>query len=117
MLKKVLRAAEQDRPDVAAKRAEWRAAQPVVDPFRLVFLDETWAATNLPRRRGRCPRGERLVMPVPHGHWKPTTFVAPLRVGGRIAPVEVDGPMTCDLFVAYVRQQLAPPRWGRGTWW
>jgi hypothetical protein len=60
----VTRAAEQDRPDVAAKRAGWRAAQPSLNPERLVFLDETWAATNLARRYGRAPVGERLVWAV-----------------------------------------------------
>src|SRR4051794_34421311 len=65
----------------------------------------------MPRRYGRCPRGRRLVCAVPHGHWKTTTFVAALRVGGLTAPVVIDGAMTGDLFVAYVRQQLVPTLW------
>jgi transposase len=60
------------------------------------------------RAYGRCPAGQRLVMDVPHGHWKTTTFVAALRVGGLTAPTVVDGAMTGDLFVAYVKQQLVP---------
>ena len=60
------------------------------------------------RRSGRSPRGTRLVCPVPHGHWKTTTFVAALRADGMTAPVVVDGAMTGDLFVAYVEQVLAP---------
>ena len=91
-----------------AQRERWRADQPGWDPDRLVFVDETWASTNMARRYGRCPKGERLVCPVPHGHWKTTTFVAALRVGGLTAPVVIDGAMTGDLFVAYVRQQLVP---------
>ncbi len=47
-------------------------------------------------------------MGVPHGHYKTTTFVLAMRVDGLIAPTVVDGPMTGDVFVAYVRQQLAP---------
>jgi transposase len=93
---------------VRKKRAEWRAAQPSLDPARLVFADETWASTNMARRYGRSPRGERLVCPVPHGHWKTTTFVAALRADGMTAPMVVDGAMTGDLFVAYVEQILAP---------
>ncbi len=73
-----------------------------------MFLDETWARTAMTRPRGRCPRGERLVMPVPQSHWKTTTFVAALRADGLTAPVVVDGAMTGELFVAYVEQQLAP---------
>ena len=47
-----------------------------MDPARFVFLDETGTATNMARRYGRSPCGERLVAPVPHGHWRTTTFVA-----------------------------------------
>ncbi len=93
---------------MAEARARWRAAAPGLDPARLVFLDETWASTNMARRYGRAPRGERLVMPVPHGHWKTTTFVAALRVGGLTAPTVVDGAVNGELFEAYVRQQLVP---------
>jgi len=81
---------------------------PRLDPRRLVFVDETWASTNMTRRYGRCPRGQRLVCPVPHGHWKTTTFVAALRADGLLAPVVVDGAMNGAVFTAYVEQQLAP---------
>ena len=49
-----------------------------LSPARLVFVDETGAATNMARRYGRSPRGKRLDGPVPHGHWKSTTFVGGL---------------------------------------
>ena len=90
------------------QRDEWKAEQPSLDPQRLVFLDETWASTNMTRTHGRSPRGERLVMAVPHGHWKTTTFVVALRLDGLTAPTVVDGPMNGDVFVAYVEQQLVP---------
>ena len=51
------RAQEQDRPDVAQRRADWRAKQGAMSPARLVFVDETGAATNMARRYGRSPRG------------------------------------------------------------
>jgi transposase len=106
--KKVLRAAEQDRPDVAARRQQWREAQPGLDADRLVFIDETWASTAMTRRYGRAPVGVRLVCPVPHGHWKTTTFIAALRADGLTAPLVIDGPVNGDLFVAYVRRVLVP---------
>jgi transposase len=108
--KKVVRAAEQDRPDVAGRRARWRAAPPALDPARLQFVDETRASTNLARRYGRAPVGERLVGAVPHGHWKATTFVAALGVAGLAAPMVIDGAMTGELFEAYGGQVLAPTR-------
>jgi transposase len=77
-----------------------------LDPRRLVFIDETWATTNLIRRYGRCPRDQRLVAKVPHGHWKTTTFLAALRHDGLYAPRVIDGAITGDLFRAYVQQQL-----------
>ena len=76
--KKSGRAEEQDRPDVAERRADWRAGQGALSPARLVFVDETGAATNMARRYGRSPRGQRLDGPMPHGHWKSTTFVGGL---------------------------------------
>ena len=77
--KRVLRAAEQDRPDVARHRARWRVWQRFMDGERFVFLDETGAATNMTRLRGWGPRGERLVDAAPHGHWRTTTFLAGLK--------------------------------------
>ncbi len=106
--KKSLHAAEQQRPDVAAAREAWRDRQPSLDPDRLVFIDETWATTNMTRRYGRAPRGQRLVAPVPHGHWKTSTFVAALGTRGLTAPLVVDGAMNGEIFLAYVEQVLAP---------
>jgi len=79
-----------------------------IDPRRLVFLDETWASTNMTRRYGRSRRGQRLIAKVPYGHWKTTTFVAALRHDGLTAPVVIDGAINGELFLAYVRQQLVP---------
>ena len=90
------------------KRNEWIAGQPQLDSSRLLFLDETWASTNMTRTHGRCPHGQRLVMSVPHGHWKTTTFVVALTLKGLVAPMVVDGPMNGDVFVAHIEQQLVP---------
>lgn len=103
-----MRAAEQDRPDVAAARTAWADDQPGLDPDRLVFIDESGISTNMARLRGRAPRGERLVGKVPHGHWKMTTFVAALRSTALTAPGLIDGPMNGNAFLAYVEQILAP---------
>jgi len=73
-----------------------------------VFIDETWASTNMARRHGRAPKGERLRAAVPHGHWKTTTFVAGLRLTGMVAPMALDGPINGRLFQAYVDQVLVP---------
>jgi transposase len=106
--KKSLHAAEQDRPDVAAARRAFIRRQPALDPDRLVFIDETWATTNMTRRYGRAARGLRLLAPVPHGHGQLTTLVAGLRTSGITAPCVFDGAINGARFRAYVEQMLAP---------
>jgi hypothetical protein len=103
-----MRAAEQDRPDVAEQRTWWQVQQAGLDAERLVFIDETWAKTNMTRPRGRSLRGTRLVDKAPHGHWKTTTFVAALRTSGLTAPLVLDGAINGEAFLAYVRQVLVP---------
>lgn len=73
-----------------------------------MFIDETWASTNMARRHGRCGRGERLRVGVPHGHWKTTTFIGALTMRGFIAPFVLDGPINRDAFETYVEQVLIP---------
>jgi transposase len=60
------------------------------------------------RMYGRAPRGERCRAPVPHGHWKITTFVGALRLDGVAAPMTLDGAMNKAAFLAYVQQVLVP---------
>jgi transposase len=79
-----------------------------MDASRFVFLDETGTTTNMTRRSGWSPRGERAIDATPHGHWLTTTFVAGLREDGLVAPLVMDGPMRGEVFRAYVEQMLAP---------
>jgi transposase len=79
-----------------------------LDPDRLVFIDETWAKTNMAPLRGWAPRGERLEAKVPHGHWKTSTFIAALRSDRVEAPWLLDGPINGESFLLYVEQVLVP---------
>jgi transposase len=106
--KKTLRASEQDRPDIARRRTRWKAHQGRLDPKRLVFIDETWAKTNMTRRHGRCSRGARLVAKLPQGRWRTLTFLAALRHDRITAPCVIDGPINGTSFRAYVEQFLVP---------
>jgi transposase len=101
-------ASEQERADVQAARRAWSEAQPEMDIEKLVFIDETWTSTNMTRRYGRAPRGQRCIGSAPHGHWKTTTFVAGLRHRQLTAPLVADGPMDGEMFLAYLRQFLCP---------
>jgi transposase len=60
------------------------------------------------RRHGRCRRGERLRVGVPHGHWKTTTFIGALTLRGFIAPFVLDGPINREAFETYVEKVLVP---------
>ena len=93
---------------MARQREELRARQPSLDPDKLVFVDETWAKTNMTRPRGRAPIGQRLLAGVPHGHWRTTTFLAGLRTTGPTAPLVVDGAINGRVFLAWVEQHLLP---------
>jgi transposase len=93
---------------VKVAREAWFEGQLDLDPEKLVFIDETGATTNMARRYGRAPRGKRLRVAIPHGHWKTTTFTAGLRLDGLVAPFVIDGPMDGDAFRAYVVQVLVP---------
>ncbi len=106
--KKTALASEQDRPDVARKRARWKARQGSIDLKRLVFIDETWAKTNMAPLRGWAKRGKRLIGYAPFGHWNTMTFVAALRHDGIVAPWVIDGPINGASFRTYVEQVLAP---------
>ncbi len=58
--------------------------------------------------RGRCPRGQRLIDHVPHGHWKTITFVAGLCRRVMVAPLALDGPMNATTFITYLKECLVP---------
>lgn len=106
--KKSLLPSEQLRAGIAHRRERWRKLQASLDPARLVFIDETWAKTNMTRLHGRMPRGQRLHAKVPYGHWKTMTFIAALRLDRIDAPCVLDRPVNRVRFLAYVSQFLVP---------
>jgi len=110
-MKKALLAAEQERADVKAARADWKHyRQPAMqaESGRLVFIDETSVKTNMCRLRGRSLCGKRLKATVPFGKWGTQTFIAGLRCGELTAPWIVKGAMNRAAFEVYAETQLAP---------
>ncbi|ABA03500.1 probable ISRm2011-2 transposase protein [Nitrobacter winogradskyi Nb-255] len=106
--KKTLIAAEQDRPDVARRRAQWTKYRDRIDPTRLVFIDETWTKTNMAPLRGWAPRGQRIRAKVPHGRWQTMTFMAALRHDRITAPWFIEGPINGEAFLLYIEKVLVP---------
>lgn len=90
------------------KRHEWFEGQPDLDSEKLVFIDETGASTNLARKGGRCRRGRRLRVGVPHGHYKTVTLVAGIRLRGLVAAKTYDRPINAALFEEWVENCLVP---------
>jgi transposase len=107
-LKKSLQAAERQRADVVRARRRWIREQGMLDPARLVFIDETAVSTNMVRLKGRAPRGVRVIGAVPLGAWQTITFVAALRHNKMTAPMVIEGAMNGEMFLAYVEQCLVP---------
>ncbi|MGH7261961.1 MAG: IS630 family transposase [Nitrospiraceae bacterium] len=106
--KKSVLPSEQDRADIARKRARWKAYRGQINPRRLVFIDETWAKTNMAPLRGWGLRGKRLKAKTPYGHWKTMTFLAALRHDRIDAPWVIDGPINGESFRLYVEKVLVP---------
>src|SRR4051795_10758642 len=80
-----VKAAEQDREDVAEARAAWRAGLAGIDPARLIFTDETGIDTRRTRASARAAKGERAVGKVPRGRWERPTVLGALALDGLVA--------------------------------
>jgi transposase len=80
----------------------------LIDPKRLVFIDETWTKTNMAPLHGWSKCGERLETALPHGHWQTQTFIAALRHDRVEAPWVLDGPINGESFRTYVEAELVP---------
>jgi len=93
---------------VVLARRQWREWLPLRDVRQYIFLDECGVTTDLLRRYGRSPRGERLWDHAPCGHWQTHTVVVGLRRTGLTAPAVFNGPIDTVSFLAYVEQVLTP---------
>ena len=83
-----------------SREKQWPQRLAGVSAARLVFVDESGAHTQMTRRYGRSPVGQRLACPVPHGHYRTTTMIAAVRLKGPQAPWLFDGAMDGELFLA-----------------
>ena len=80
----------------------------MVDPERLVFLDETGLKTNFTRLRGWAKGGERLVEAVPAGRWETHTLLHAVALDGTRAAMVLDGAMNGLSFSGFCEWLLAP---------
>ena len=103
----IVRASEQDRPDVREQRQGFREGLAGVDPRRLVFVDECGADTAMTRTYGRAPVGQRVYTNTP-GHWESITLTCGLRLSGVTAALAFPGATNTDVFETYVEEVLVP---------
>lgn len=102
-------ASERKRPDVALARDNFFAEQlKEVSLKDVVVLDESYATTQFTRLRGRCPRDQRLIAPVPHGHWKTITMLAAITIDGVLAASSIDAATDSEVFTSFIAEVLVP---------
>jgi len=80
----------------------------VVEPERLVFVEECGTHTSMAPIYGYAPRGERLRLSVPRKRGKNTTLLSSMTVGGMGPSLAVEGATTARVFETYVKKVLAP---------
>jgi transposase len=106
--KKSLRAQEQDSAANRQRREAWQEQMKPLDPRQLVFVDESGATTEMTRRYGRAPRGERVREATPAGHWSTLTLLGAMHTEGLLATMSVESPTDGDVMRAYLEQVLCP---------
>ncbi len=80
----------------------------LLDPSRLVFVDECGTNVGLGPLRARAPRGERAFGKAPRNRGKNTTLLASMGLCGMGPCLAVEGGTTKAVFEAYVERALAP---------
>jgi transposase len=106
--KKTLRAAEQDREEVARERASYRDEAVKLDPAGLIFLDESGVTTKMTRTHARAPRGERARGSVPCGGWPRVTLLGALGPEGVVAMMSIEAATSTAVFLAFLDHVLLP---------
>jgi len=79
-----------------------------IEPERLVFVDESGASTEMTRRYGRAPAGERIREATPAGHWSVLTLLGAMSRKGMLASMTVESATDGEVFLAYLEHVLCP---------
>lgn len=89
-------------------RAVWRADLAMIDPTRLVFVDESGTNIAMSPRYGRAPRGERVQGEAPRNWGMNTTLLAALTPAGISTALVVEGATDRAVFDVFVKELLVP---------
>ncbi len=80
----------------------------VVEPEKLIFVDECGTHTSLAPIYGYAPRGERLYLSVPRSRGKNTTLLSSMTIEGMGPSLTVEGATTARVFETYIEKVLLP---------
>jgi DDE superfamily endonuclease len=94
--------------DQAARRSAWRDRVKLLDPKRLVFVDESGTNITLAPLYGWAPKGQRVYGKAPRNWEKNITLIASLSSEGIGAAMSVEGATDGAAFQTYVEHFLVP---------
>lgn len=89
------------------ERNAYVAAQPTLDPAKLVFLDESGVHIGMGRNYGWAPVGTTPVIERPT-HGKRITMIGAIAMDGGRALRRVEGYVDGDEFIRFLREDLGP---------
>ena len=101
-------ARERDRPDVKQKQHAFQNKQPLLNPEKLVFVDESGFRLGGTPRYGWAPRGEDAPGSHVQGKWENMTMVGAMALDGFRGFMTIDSGTSIDVFLAFVEQILVP---------
>jgi len=106
--KKTFHATERDRPEVVQTRQEHCATFALIEPERLVFIDEAGCNAAMARSHGRAPAGERVHDDKPYSYGENVSLVGALGLGGLRTMMTLGGAVDGAAYLAFIRQCLVP---------
>jgi transposase len=71
-------------------------------------MDESGVTTEMTRRYGRAPRGQRVREGTPGGHWRTLTILGAVRASGWVATMTIEAATDGEIFLAYLEEVLCP---------
>jgi transposase len=102
--KKTLGATERDEE----ARGAWRRRYGGVDPWRLVFVDESSTNVRMVPLRARAPKGERAFGKAPKNWDKNVTLICSISLEGMGPSMSIEGSADGEVFALYVEHFLCP---------
>jgi transposase len=75
---------------------------------RFIFVDETGMNTDLARRYGRAPKGERAHGLIPRNTPKNLSLVGAMGKNGILCSMELEGAIDGDAFLVFIEEVLGP---------